>query len=108
MAINRLADWFGLHRTRSRRAAAARALSTVLVIAPIVLWLGARAGGQARINVAAAANGATVIASSYSAGYEPSGAINGDRTGRNWGYGNGWTDGTPATFPDWLEVDFAS
>src|SRR6185503_10428972 len=36
-----------------------------------------------------------------------SGAINGDRSGAPWGNGGGWNDGTPGTFPDWLEVDFS-
>ncbi|MGI8672793.1 MAG: discoidin domain-containing protein, partial [Luteitalea sp.] len=34
-------------------------------------------------------------------------AINGDRTGANWGAGGGWNDATPGSFPDWLQVDFA-
>ncbi len=64
------------------------------------------AGG--RVNVAAAANGATASASSfYHAGYAPGGAINGDRKGLAWGSGGGWNDATAGTYPDWLEVDFA-
>ena len=38
--------------------------------------------------------------------YAPSGAINGDRKGSPWGNGGGWNDGTPDSWPDWLEVDF--
>ena len=61
-----------------------------------------------RLEVAAAANGATAVASSsYSSGYAASGAINGDRKGAPWGNGGGWNDGTAGTWPDWLEVDFA-
>jgi len=61
-----------------------------------------------RVNVAAATNGATALASStYDSGYAASGAINGDRKGSSWGNGGGWNDGTPNSFPDWLEVDFA-
>jgi hypothetical protein len=61
----------------------------------------------AAVNVALAANGGTATASSTaSGGYAPSGAINGDRQGLNWGAGGGWNDATPSTFPDWLEVDF--
>jgi hypothetical protein len=33
-------------------------------------------------------------------------AIDGNRTGKNWGAGGGWNDGTRATYPDWLEVNF--
>ena len=61
-----------------------------------------------RLNVAAAASGATAAASSTDhAGYAPGGAINGDRRGINWGDGGGWKDKTGGTFPDWLEVSFA-
>ena len=35
------------------------------------------------------------------------GAINGDRRGQPWGAGGGWNDGTPNTWPDWLEIDFS-
>jgi Subtilase family/Bacterial Ig domain/Fervidolysin N-terminal prodomain/F5/8 type C domain len=60
-----------------------------------------------RINVAAAANGGAATASStYNANYPPSGAIDGDRKGLNWGAGGGWNDATPNQSPDWLEVDF--
>lgn len=59
------------------------------------------------IDVAAAANGGGASASStFSAGYDPSFAINGDRTGAVWGTNGGWNDATPSTFDDWLEVDF--
>jgi hypothetical protein len=62
-------------------------------------------GGQ--INVAAAAAGATALASStYSAGYGVAGAINGDRAGMNWGAGGGWNDATALAYPDWIEVVF--
>src|SRR4051812_6439132 len=64
---------------------------------------------SAPINVAAAANGATASASSiYNAGHPASGAINGDRSGANWGSGGGWSDATPDAFPDWLQVDFGA
>ena len=60
------------------------------------------------VNVALAANGATAVASStYGPAYAGSGAINGDRTGANWGNGGGWNDATPDLFPDWLEIDFS-
>jgi Putative Ig domain/IPT/TIG domain/F5/8 type C domain/NedA-like, galactose-binding domain len=64
---------------------------------------------QSRVNVAAAANGGTAIASSaYSSAYAASGAIDGDHKGLNWGAGGVWADSTPGQFPDWLEVDFAA
>jgi hypothetical protein len=48
-----------------------------------------------RVNVALAANGATVSASSsYGTGFAPSSAINGDRRGAPWGSGGAWVDGT--------------
>ncbi len=72
-------------------------------------WSFATAAAAARVNVAAAANGGTALASStYSAGYATSGAIDGDRAGTNWGSSGGWNDATPSTWPDWLEVDFAT
>src|SRR5206468_2546330 len=53
------------------------------------------------VNVADAANGGVATASSfYSPGYAPGGAIDGDRTGRNWGNGGGWNDATPNTWSD--------
>jgi hypothetical protein len=63
---------------------------------------------SAPANVALAANGGSATASStYSSGYAPSGAINGDRKGLNWGAGGGWNDATSNTWPDWLEIDFS-
>jgi len=60
-----------------------------------------------RINVAAAANGGTAVASSVlTPSYPASGTIDGDRKGLNWGAGGGWNDGTQNAGPDWLEVDF--
>ena len=61
-----------------------------------------------RVNVAATANGATALASSfYGAGFAPAGAIDGNRRGAPWGSGTGWNDGTPNARPDWLEIRFA-
>jgi hypothetical protein len=61
-----------------------------------------------RVNVAAAAQGATASASSvYPIGsYTASSVINGDRKGLNWGAGGGWNDATQDVFPDWLQIDF--
>ena len=67
----------------------------------------------AGVNVASAAQGCTVVASStynagfYSAGFAPEGVINGDRSGRLWGQGGGWNDATSNAFPDWIELNFA-
>jgi hypothetical protein len=63
---------------------------------------------QERINVAAAANGGTVSASSTLDNYTPDAVINGDRRGLNLTTGGGWRDDTPGVFPDWVEVEFAS
>jgi RHS repeat-associated protein len=60
-------------------------------------------------NVALASNNAVATASSsyVSGAYPPSGAINGDRKGLNWGAGGGWNDGSQGVFStDWLKVDF--
>jgi hypothetical protein len=60
-----------------------------------------------RTNFALASNGATAKASTIlGTGWDPSGAINGDRAGVNWGSGGGWADYTSGSFPDLLEVDF--
>jgi hypothetical protein len=61
-----------------------------------------------RSNVALAVNGGAASASSFhSSGYGPSGVINGDRRGANWGAGGGWNDGSADSWPDWIEVAFA-
>src|SRR5262249_14782714 len=47
-----------------------------------------------RVNVAAAANGATAIGSStFSGAFPASGAINGDHKGLGWGTSGAWADG---------------
>lgn len=59
-------------------------------------------------NVALAANGGRVFASStHSAAYPVTGANNGDRTGAAWAQGGGWNDATAGSFPDWLQVSFS-
>ena len=59
-----------------------------------------------RVNLAAAANGGVVSASStYSASFPPSAVNNGDRRGAGWGFGGGWADATPSTWPDWVQID---
>jgi len=59
-------------------------------------------------NIALATAGSIASAtSSHSSGLYPTGgAINGNRIGNDWGSGGGWNDGTRATWPDTLEVNF--
>ncbi len=60
-----------------------------------------------RSNVASAAQGASAISGSqYSPAYSANGAIDGDRSGINWGAGGGWNNATPGAFPEWLQVNF--
>src|SRR5205807_9334589 len=64
----------------------------------------------ARLNYALALNGGGAIASSsHSSGlYPPTAAINGDRSGADWGSASGgWNDGTRGLYPDDVEVDFS-
>src|SRR5262249_55956172 len=71
----------------------------------------------AETNIALASAGAVASASStLGTGFEPSsvldrrraGATSGPRggSGATWGGGGGWADGTPGSFPDWIEIDF--
>jgi hypothetical protein len=63
----------------------------------------------ARVNYALYNNGAMATGSSEheSGGFPAISAINGDRTGGNWGGGTGgWNDGTRGVFPDSLVVSF--
>jgi len=59
-------------------------------------------------NVALASNGSTAVASTTAnTRFPAASAINGDRTGNNWGNNTGgWNDGTRGVYPDSLEVDF--
>ena len=59
----------------------------------------------ARTNYALAAHGGMASASSSYPGSAPSGAIDGDRKGLNFGK-DGYWNSKDATFPQWLEVDF--
>jgi Bacterial Ig domain/F5/8 type C domain len=59
-------------------------------------------------DVASAANGAAASASGFfNAGYVPSGTIDGDRKGQNWGNGGGWNDDSANAYPDWIQINFA-
>jgi hypothetical protein len=58
-------------------------------------------------NVAAAALGAVVAASStFGAGYPVAAVNNGDRTGAGWASGGGWNDATAGVFPDYVQIVF--
>ena len=61
------------------------------------------------LNVALGSNGSTAVASSTANSRFPAAsALDGDRTGNNWGNGSGgWNDATRGVFPDNLEVDFS-
>lgn len=68
-------------------------------------------GWEPASNVALASRGARATASSsLDAAHLPAAVINGDRKGIHWGSdpatGSGWTDGTPDSFPDWVQIDF--
>lgn len=60
-------------------------------------------------NVASDEEGAKAKASStVDWNFEPENAINGFRFVDGWyGSSDGWNDGTPNVFPDWIEVDFS-
>jgi hypothetical protein len=67
-----------------------------------------------RINVALASNGGVAKASSTEDGsvsgrqaaFPVASVIDGDRKGMQWGNKGGWNDGTPGTYPDWVEIEF--
>jgi len=59
------------------------------------------------VNVALAANGGVVSASSTLTGHPVSTVINNERTGGNWTNGLSWADNTPSVFPDWVQINFA-
>ena len=69
------------------------------------LLITAEAPAAPPVNVASAANGATVTASSSYSGFAASGAINGDRKGL-FVWQNGFWSTAVAGFPAWLEVQF--
>ncbi len=69
---------------------------------------GVNTGGS--INVALASNGGTASASSTYNSHYPARAINNnERAGTQWGNGGGpWADGTTDSFPDWVQIRFAT
>ena len=81
-------------------------LGATTTSAPVTITVNPPAG---RMNMALASNGGVAtVSSQYNANYGPAGTINGDRKGLGWGANGGWNDGTPNTYPDWLEVSFSS
>jgi hypothetical protein len=62
---------------------------------------------NAQQNLALDGTAAVTASSTINAGFPASAAIDGDRTGYNWGSGGGWNDGTRSVFPDTLTVTLA-
>lgn len=97
--------WLPAYGSYTLTAKAVDNLGAMRVSAPVAITVDPLPG---RINVALATNGGSARASSIlNANYPPSGTINGDRKGLNWGSGGGWNDGTQNAGPDWLELQFA-
>ena len=68
----------------------------------------AAASGPAAVNHALRTHGGVAVASSaHSAGYAPMGAVDGERSGLNWGNGGGWNDASVDAWPDTLQVNFS-
>jgi hypothetical protein len=61
------------------------------------------------LNVASVGNGGVASASSvYYTGWLPIATVNdSERAGMYWGLGNGWADGTPNAYPDWVQIQFS-
>ena len=77
-------------------ASTSAALSQVITVA-----------APASSNVALASAGGVASASStYAPAYPVSAVNNNERAGTGWGNGGGWADGTPGTFPDWVQITF--
>jgi uncharacterized protein YqjF (DUF2071 family) len=58
-------------------------------------------------NVALASNGGVASASStYSAAFPVSAINDNERAGANYSNGGYWNDGTPNSFPDWVQINF--
>ena len=74
----------------------------------LLLYSGFTIPAPTRTNVALAANGGVVSASSvYGAKYPATALNNGDRRGSPYGGGGTWCDATPAVAMDWVEIAFA-
>lgn len=60
------------------------------------------------VNHALRTNGGVALASStFSGGYPALAAIDGERSGANWGNGGGWSDASAGSGPDSLQVNFS-
>ncbi len=81
------------------------ALASSSRLTEIEAW-GVNAGN---LNVASVGNGAVASASSvYYTGWLPVATVNdSERAGMYWGLGNGWADGTPNAYPDWVQIQFS-
>jgi hypothetical protein len=82
------------------------ALASATRITEVQAW--GTSVATAASNVALASAGATATASSNGGtAFLPAGVIDNERTGTGWGTANaGWKDGTPDTYPDWIQVAF--
>ena len=58
------------------------------------------------VNVALSSSGAVASASSTMGGHPVSMVNNNERTGGNWSNGQSWADGTPGSYPDWVQINF--
>ncbi len=66
------------------------------------------ASQPSRTNYALTYNGGIAnVSSEYSSSFSRWRAIDGDRTGENWGSSGGWNDATLGSYPDWLEIEFS-
>ena len=54
----------------------------------------------------ASAGGVASASSTYTSAYPVSAINNNERAGTGWNNGGGWADGTPGTFPDWVQITF--
>src|SRR6185436_16232130 len=89
--------------TASYAGDAGNAASTSTALSQVIT----AAGGGPSSNVALASAGGVASASStYSPGYPVSAVNNNERAGTGWNNGGGWADGTPGTFPDWVQITF--
>jgi hypothetical protein len=101
---------FGSLSTTKMRVLVKRGLGGHARLVEVEAW-GPASGGLPRVNHAAAAQGADIVASSiYDAARHPLAAINGDRRGLHWATdpttGSGWADSSADAFPDYLEITF--
>jgi kumamolisin len=96
---------FAAFTTDRIRVNVTNALSPYACIIEVEAWgVDANTGST---NVALSSAGAVASASStLNGGYPVTAINNNERTGANWGSGGGWADGTPGTFPVWVQINF--